>query len=106
MNLTVNGKPVQIEALPGETLADMLRKRLKLTGTKIGCEEAECGVCTVLVNGDPVVSCTYPAARADGKEILTIEGLAALPPPPPPPGPPPPPPPPPWGGGGGGGGGG
>ncbi|MBL6966671.1 MAG: molybdopterin-dependent oxidoreductase [Anaerolineales bacterium] len=82
MNLTVNGKPVQIEALPGETLADMLRKRLKLTGTKIGCEEAECGVCTVLVNGDPVVSCTYPAARADGKEILTIEGLAALAPPP------------------------
>ena len=78
MNLTVNGKPVQIEAQPGETLADMLRKRLKLTGTKIGCEEAECGACTVLVNGDPVVSCTYPAARADGKEILTIEGLAAF----------------------------
>ncbi len=78
MNLTVNGKPVQIEALPGETLADLLRKRLGLTGTKIGCEEAECGACTVLVNGEPMVSCTYPAARADGKDVLTIEGLSAL----------------------------
>lgn len=78
INLLVNGKKVALDALPGETLADLLRKRLNLTGTKIGCEEAECGACTVIVDGDPVVSCTYPAARADGKEILTIEGLAAM----------------------------
>jgi len=76
VNLTVNGKRYELEDLPGETLADLLRKRLGLTGTKIGCEEAECGACTVLVDGDPVVSCTYPAARAHGHEIVTIEGLA------------------------------
>ncbi|MBL7161878.1 MAG: molybdopterin-dependent oxidoreductase [Anaerolineales bacterium] len=78
MNLQVNGKPIEIEPQPGETLADLLRVRLGLTGTKIGCEEAECGACTVLVDGEPVVSCAYPAERADGKEILTIEGLASL----------------------------
>ena len=78
MNLQVNGKPIEIEPQPGETLADLLRVRLGLTGTKIGCEEAECGACTVLVDGEPVVSCAYPAERADGKEILTIGGLASL----------------------------
>ena len=78
INLLVNGNRYKLDELPGETLADLLRKRLGLTGTKIGCEEAECGACTVLVDGDPVVSCAYPAARADGKEILTIEGLASL----------------------------
>nr|MBC8509212.1 2Fe-2S iron-sulfur cluster binding domain-containing protein [Chloroflexota bacterium] len=51
INLTVNGKRFELEDLPGETLADLLRKRLGLTGTKIGCEEAECGICTVLVDG-------------------------------------------------------
>ncbi len=78
INIWVNGKQHQLDQVPGETLADLLRKRLGLTGTKIGCEEAECGACTVLVDGDPVVSCTYPAARADGHEVVTIEGLAAL----------------------------
>ncbi len=78
IDLLVNGQQFQLEEVPGETLADLLRKRLRLTGTKIGCEEAECGACTVLVDGDPVVSCTYPAARADGREIVTIEGLADL----------------------------
>jgi xanthine dehydrogenase molybdenum-binding subunit len=76
ISLTVNGQPHTLTVTPTETLADTLRKRLKLTGTKIGCEEAECGVCTVLVNGEPTLSCVYPAARADGKDILTIEGLA------------------------------
>ncbi len=76
ISLTVNRQQHSLAVSPDETLADTLRKRLKLTGTKIGCEEAECGVCTVLVNGEPTLSCVYPAARADSKEILTIEGLA------------------------------
>jgi CO/xanthine dehydrogenase Mo-binding subunit/aerobic-type carbon monoxide dehydrogenase small subunit (CoxS/CutS family) len=76
ITLTVNGQSHTLTVSATETLADTLRVRLKLTGTKIGCEEAECGVCTVLVNGEPTLSCVYPAARADGKDILTIEGLA------------------------------
>lgn len=73
---TVNGKPVTLPFVPGEMLSDMLRERLGLTGTKIGCNEAECGSCTVLVDGEPVLSCTYPALRVNGKSVLTIEGLA------------------------------
>lgn len=61
---------------PGESLAELLRNRLRLTGTKIGCNEAECGACTVIVDGNPILSCIYPAERANGKTILTIEGLA------------------------------
>ncbi len=76
ITLTVNGQQHTLEAKPNETLSDLLRYRLRLTGTKIGCEEAECGACTVLVDGEPVVSCIYPAERADGKDITTIEGLA------------------------------
>lgn len=78
LSLTVNGIQHTLESKPNETLSDLLRYRLRLTGTKIGCEEAECGACTVLVDGEPVVSCIYPAARADGKKVVTIEGLAAL----------------------------
>ena len=78
MHININGKSVEFEPQPGEMLSDLLRERLGLTGTKIGCNEAECGSCTVLVGGEPVLSCTYPAARAAGKEILTIEGLASL----------------------------
>jgi CO/xanthine dehydrogenase Mo-binding subunit/aerobic-type carbon monoxide dehydrogenase small subunit (CoxS/CutS family) len=78
MNLTVNGKSVSIDPQPGEMLADLLRKRLGLTGTKIGCNEDECGSCTVLIDGEPILSCTYPAARAAGKQVTTIEGLSAL----------------------------
>ncbi len=78
MHLTVNGRLHTLEPLPGEMLADLLRNRLGLTGTKIGCNEAECGACTVLLDGMPVLSCTYPAAKADGKSVVTIEGLAAL----------------------------
>ncbi|HLO31602.1 MAG TPA: molybdopterin cofactor-binding domain-containing protein [Anaerolineales bacterium] len=76
ITLTVNDIKHTLESVPGETLSTLLRQRLRLTGTKIGCEEAECGACTVLVNGEPVVSCIYPAERADGKTIVTIEGLA------------------------------
>jgi len=76
INLSVNGKQYTVDSVAGETLSTLLRERLRLTGTKIGCEEAECGACTVLVNGDPMMSCVYPAERADGKTIVTIEGLA------------------------------
>src|SRR6185503_20397951 len=76
LSLTVNGIKHTLEPIPGETLSALLRERLRLTGTKIGCDEAECGACTVLVGGEPVDSCMYPADRADGKTILTIEGLA------------------------------
>jgi xanthine dehydrogenase molybdenum-binding subunit len=76
ISLTVNGIQHLMETKPNEMLSDLLRYRLRLTGTKIGCEESECGSCTVLVDGEPVLSCMYPAARADGKRIVTIEGLA------------------------------
>ncbi|MFZ5887133.1 MAG: (2Fe-2S)-binding protein, partial [Chloroflexota bacterium] len=78
ISLTVNGQSHTLQAIPGETLSTLLRERLRLTGTKIGCEEAECGACTVLVDGEPVVSCVYPAERADGKNVVTIEGLTPL----------------------------
>ena len=77
ISITVNGKEYILPPLPGETLADLLRKRLRLTGTKIGCNEAECGACTVVVDGEPVLSCVYPAERAAGKKVITIEGLAS-----------------------------
>ncbi len=76
INLSVNGQQYLLESVAGETLSTLLRQRLHLTGTKIGCEEAECGACTVLVDGEPMMSCVYPAERADGKTIVTIEGLA------------------------------
>ncbi len=76
INLTVNGKAYSAAEKPGEMLSDLLRYRLGLTGTKIGCNEAECGACTVLVDGQPVLSCTFPAVKASGREIVTIEGLA------------------------------
>ncbi|HEB65126.1 MAG TPA: 2Fe-2S iron-sulfur cluster binding domain-containing protein, partial [Chloroflexi bacterium] len=79
MNLTINGKPIEIEPIPGEMLADLLRERLGLTGTKIACQEAECGACTVWIDGEPVLSCTFPAAKAAGKEVVTIEGLSRAP---------------------------
>jgi selenium-dependent xanthine dehydrogenase len=78
ITLTVNGKSHSFSPIPGEMLSDLLRNRLRLTGTKIGCNEAECGTCTVLVDGEPVMSCIYPAERAAGKQVLTIEGLAAF----------------------------
>jgi aerobic-type carbon monoxide dehydrogenase small subunit (CoxS/CutS family) len=75
INLTVNGKSYDLPPLPGEMLSDLLRERLNLTGTKIGCNEAECGACTVILDGEPILSCTYPAIKANGKQIITIEGL-------------------------------
>jgi xanthine dehydrogenase molybdenum-binding subunit len=79
MELNVNGKQYSIEAKPGEMLSDLLRYRLGLAGTKIGCNEAECGACTVLVEGLPVLSCTFPVEKAVGCHVLTIEGLSSQP---------------------------
>lgn len=76
LKLMVNGKDYALPEVPGEMLSDLLRQRLKLTGTKIGCNEAECGACTVLVDGKPVLSCAFPAAKAQGRQVVTIEGLA------------------------------
>jgi xanthine dehydrogenase molybdenum-binding subunit len=76
LNFTVNGNPVSVEAKPNEFLAEVLRYKLGLTGTKIGCNEAECGICTVIVDGQPVVSCIYPALKAEGAHVETIEGLS------------------------------
>ncbi len=76
INITVNGQTHDLDILDSRTLAQFLRLDLGLTGTKIGCEEAECGSCTVLVDGIPVDSCIYPAFKAQGRSITTIEGLA------------------------------
>lgn len=76
ININVNGKDHSLEEKPGEMLADLLRYRLGLTGTKVGCGEAECGACTVLLDGNPILSCSYPAVKASGHTVLTIEGLA------------------------------
>ena len=76
LNLIVNDQKYTLEIEADEMLADVLRYRLGLTGTKISCGEAECGVCTVLVDGDPILSCNYPALKAEGKHVTTIEGLA------------------------------
>ena len=76
MQLMVNGKSYELSEKPGEMLSDLLRYRLGLTGTKIGCNESECGACTVLVDGSAVLSCSYPAAKAQGKQVTTIEALA------------------------------
>lgn len=77
LRLRVNGEVKELDVPAHRTLAEVLRYDLGLTGTKIGCNEAECGACTVLVNGQAVDSCLYPALKAQGAEVLTIEGLAA-----------------------------
>ncbi len=76
LKCVVNGKNVAIMIDPSHSLADVIRYDLGLTGTKKGCEEGECGACTVLVDGLPVDSCIVPAMKAQGRNILTIEGLA------------------------------
>jgi selenium-dependent xanthine dehydrogenase len=76
LQLTVNGVEHWLDVPESRTLAEVLRYDLKLTGTKIGCNEAECGICTVHVDGVPVNSCVYPAFKADGAHVGTIEGLA------------------------------
>jgi xanthine dehydrogenase YagT iron-sulfur-binding subunit len=73
---TVNGEHVQLELDPRESLLDVLRERLALTGTKKGCDQGQCGACTVHVDGRRVVSCMMPAVQVTGLEVTTIEGVA------------------------------
>jgi carbon-monoxide dehydrogenase small subunit len=75
--LTVNGKPYQREVEARITLADFLRHELGLTGTHLGCEHGVCGACTVLLDGHSARSCLTFAVQANGREITTVEGLAA-----------------------------
>ena len=77
LTMNVNGKDVTLEIEPDELLVEVLRDRLGLTGTKVGCEEGECGACTVLLDGKAVVSCLLPAMKAQGRKVETVEGLAA-----------------------------
>ncbi|MGB9272366.1 MAG: (2Fe-2S)-binding protein [Pseudolabrys sp.] len=72
---TVNGKQVQVDVEPRTSLADALRRDLKLTGTHIGCEHGVCGTCTIIVDGAAIRSCLMLAAQADGAQITTVEGL-------------------------------
>jgi aerobic carbon-monoxide dehydrogenase small subunit len=76
ISLTVNGAPVTAEIEPHTLLVQFLRDQLRLTGTHIGCDTAQCGACTVHLNGRAVKSCNILAVQAEGTEITTIEGLA------------------------------
>lgn len=76
IKLTVNKKSYQVDAPPDMPLLWVIRDKLRLTGTKYGCGAAQCGACTVHLNGDAVRSCITPVSRADGQEIITIEGIS------------------------------
>jgi len=75
IGVTVNGQRYEREVEPRLLLVQLLREELRLTGTHIGCDTTYCGACTILVNGEPVKSCTMLAVQADGADILTVEGL-------------------------------
>lgn len=77
IELKVNGKTRQVDAPPHTLLVQLIRERLQMTGTHVGCDTAQCGACTVLVNGQAVKSCNVLAAQVQGAEITTIEGVAA-----------------------------
>lgn len=75
INLNINGKDHELAVSPNQTLADVIRDEIGLTGTKKGCEVGECGACTVIMDGKPVTSCLVLAVQANGRTILTIEGM-------------------------------
>ena len=76
IRFTLNGRPQSVKVPPMKRLLDVLREDCRMTGTKEGCGEGECGACTVLIAGDPVNSCLVPAVHAEGAKITTVEGLA------------------------------
>ena len=77
IRFTVNGKPRAVDTEPERPLLEVLREDLGLTGTKYGCGEGQCGACTVLLDGKAVFSCVTPVRTAQGRKVVTIEGLAA-----------------------------
>ena len=76
LHLEVNGQPIELSVDPRVTLLDALREYLTLTGTKKGCDQGQCGACTVHINGKRVLSCLTLAVQANGQQVTTIEGLA------------------------------
>jgi carbon-monoxide dehydrogenase small subunit len=78
LSMKLNGEEVTVQVKPSALLVEVLRDQLELTGTKVACGEGECGACTVLLDGVPVNSCLVPALKAQGREVLTVEGLAPL----------------------------
>jgi carbon-monoxide dehydrogenase small subunit len=77
VTITVNGEKKTLDIEPRLLLAHLIRQGLELTGTHVGCDTTGCGACTVLLNGRPAKSCTVLAVQADGREVMTVEGLAA-----------------------------
>ena len=77
LSITINGKAVQVVVDPRTLLVDFIRSNLSLTGTHVGCDTAQCGACTVLLDGKAVKSCNMLALQAQGAQVTTIEGLAA-----------------------------
>ncbi|WP_307565733.1 (2Fe-2S)-binding protein [Pantoea anthophila] len=75
--MQVNGQPQQMQVDPRVTLLDALREHLNLTGTKKGCDQGQCGACTVLINGERVLSCLTLAVQANNTQVTSIEGLAS-----------------------------
>jgi xanthine dehydrogenase YagT iron-sulfur-binding subunit len=76
MSITINGSPVALPADPRTSLLDLLREELHLSGTKKGCNQGACGACTVLVDGERILSCLALAVQYEGRQVTTIEGLA------------------------------
>ncbi|HSB16559.1 MAG TPA: (2Fe-2S)-binding protein [Bryobacteraceae bacterium] len=76
IRFTINGKTRSVDTEPDRPLLEVVREDLALTGTKYGCGEGQCGACTVLLDGKPVFSCLTPVRAAEGRKIVTIEGLA------------------------------
>jgi carbon-monoxide dehydrogenase small subunit len=77
INITLNGKPVSVDVPPQELLSELLRERLGLTGTHIGCDTSQCGACVVHIDGKSAKSCSILAASLEGAAVTTIEGLAS-----------------------------
>ena len=76
LSFTLNGRPTEVIVKPMTTLQKLLREQLGLTAAKAGCKQGGCGSCTVLVNGEPMLSCLLPAEDVEGQEVTTLEGLA------------------------------